>query len=517
MYTRVSECTVNVAPQVVVDSSASWLESDALDGTPGSSINSGSAPAPASAPALSSSALSPDSQSSRSNSSSRHRTHQIVRNLLGQAKLFRLRTAAKMSEVHFQSLLLKRSRSDDSRVSGKMESLSGEEENALVTGRNGDENGDENEDIPTFLNLPGAEIHKKFVDIEILQAMRLSGAEGTTGGGEQKFVVEDSPEILPRNRYINIQVWSHSRIHLKVPDGECDFINASPISLTHPKTGATARYIAAQGPKSGYLEHFWNMVFHETGDTAVVVMLTQTYEQGKEKCALYFPLNMDAPVTQISRAVTDPFVDRNGDGTDDNIGKVTILECTYDEECRSEVRKLELILGSQSKIVWHYLFAGWSDYTKPQGKDRNALIKLTKATAEKAGSLDNPRVVHCSAGVGRTGTFITIDHLLREMRTGDLLKVTGDSDPIFNTVNLLREQRMCMVYTESQYQFLYDILKEQVLLFLSRDVNARKLKSPGSRSQKLAKLSSDTDTPFEPTQKEELVPVVDIIPSPVKS
>lgn len=91
------------------------------------------------------------------------------------------------------------------------------------------------------------EIHQKFNEIEILQAARLSGARESVAGNEsQKWVLENRPEILPRNRYINIQVWSHSRIHLKVPDGDCDFINASPISLSHSKTGSPARYIAAQ-------------------------------------------------------------------------------------------------------------------------------------------------------------------------------------------------------------------------------------------------------------------------------
>lgn len=258
-------------------------------------------------------------------------------------------------------------------------------------------------------------------------------------------------------------------------------------------------------------------MLHETGDVAVVIMLTQSYEQGKEKCAPYFPLSMEEPGFHFAHAVSDPFLDRSGDDEADRtfVGKVTLLEYTYDDECRSEIRKLELNYGSQTKIVWHYLFAGWSDYMKPEGKDRDALVELTKVTAEKAGSLENPRIVHCSAGVGRTGTFITIDHLLREMRTGSLLEITDDADPIFDTVNLLREQRMSMVYTEMQYQFLYDILKEQALLFLGRDMDAKKLRSPRSRLQKMARYSADTS--FEPTHKEELVPIIDYIPTLDKS
>lgn len=269
-----------------------------------------------------------------------------------------------------------------------------------------------------------------------------------------------------------------------------------------------------QGPKTDYIEHFWNMVFHESGDFAVVIMLTQSYEQGKEKCAPYFPSSMENPIFHFHHALSDPFIDRKGQDQADKsvVGKVTLLEYTYDQKCRSEIRKLELNLGSQTKIVWHYLFAGWSDYMKPEGNDRDALIELAKASAERAGSLENPRIVHCSAGVGRTGTFITIDHLLREMQTGSLLEITSGADPIFDTVNLLREQRMSMVYTEMQYQFLYDILKEQALNFLGQDnIPGKKAKSSGSRSQKMAKYSDDSA--FEPTQKEELIPIIDFIPT----
>lgn len=143
-------------------------------------------------------------------------------------------------------------------------------------------------------------------------------------------------------------------------------------------------------------------------------------------------------------------------------GSVTLLNTTYDESIRSNVSELELRVGSNTKTVWHFLFAGWSDYGTPEGPDRDALLKLMTATAEKAKSFSNPRIVHCSAGVGRTGTFIALDHLLRQLRSGQLLNADDKSaDAIFNTVNRLREQRMLMVYNTFQYQFIYDVLKEQ--------------------------------------------------------
>lgn len=248
------------------------------------------------------------------------------------------------------------------------------------------------------------------------------------------------------------------------------------------------------------------MIFHETGEAAVIVMLTQTFEAGREKCAQYFPLNMDVPTFKFSPTDSDPFIDQKEEEleTHDSSGSITLLECSYDETCCSEIRKLRLDVGAESKIVWHYLFAGWSDYAKPEGHYRDALIELTKITADKANYLQNPRVVHCSAGVGRTGTFIALDHLLRELRNGTLLDVVDDTaDTVFDTVNQLREQRMMMVYNDIQYQFIYDVLKEQVHGHLGKDVPA------GSAGSDTSEATDEADAPTETNDKGELDPIDD--------
>lgn len=68
--------------------------------------------------------------------------------------------------------------------------------------------------------------------------------------------------------------------------------------------------------------------------------------------------------------------------------------------------------------------------------------------------------VHCSAGVGRSGTYITLDYLLKEIESGNI-KADEAEDPVYETVNTLREQRMFMVQSEPQYHFIYDVLKEK--------------------------------------------------------
>ncbi|KAL1964089.1 hypothetical protein VTN77DRAFT_7507 [Rasamsonia byssochlamydoides] len=367
--------------------------------------------------------------------------------------------------------------------------------------------------LPPFLNLPFSEIRKKFEDLEWLQRARIT--EGAMANDpSHRWALETDPEVKARNRYFNVQAWANSRIHLKVPEGECDFINASPIVLKDSCTGQETRYIATQGPKDGiHVAHFWHMVYHETKQVAVIVMLTQTFEAGREKCAQYFPLDFEHPTMELPVEPTDPFVndETHKKVNKDMLGKITLLEFEFDTACRSEVRKLELTVGSQSKIVWHYLFAGWADYSKPEGEDREALLRLIKQSASRS-TPDNPRVVHCSAGVGRTGTFIALDHLLRELESGELLKATDcEADPVFQTVNQLREQRMMMVYNEMQLHFIYEVLKEQTILKLGGSTEGDQRTE--SRSPKVARLSAKTDY----TSKPELEPVSDRAATPTRS
>lgn len=251
-----------------------------------------------------------------------------------------------------------------------------------------------------------------------------------------------------------------------------------------------------QGPKDGFhLAHFWHMVFHESDEVSVIVMLTQTFEAGKEKCAQYFPLTSEDPVMKLSMdpngsASSDEDSDEEEIDTHDS-GSVTLLESYFDESCRSEVRKLELQFGGESKIVWHFLFAGWADFSKPEGEDREALLQLFHQTAAKT-SPENPRIVHCSAGVGRTGTFIALDHLLRELESGELLSPENfNEDPVFDIVNQLREQRMMMVYNEMQLHFIYEVLREQSILRLGGSFDddiGSELRSP-----KVARLSGEEE------------------------
>ena len=197
------------------------------------------------------------------------------------------------------------------------------------------------------------------------------------------------------------------------------------------------------------------MIWDETTDQAVIVMLTQVSEQGREKCYQYFPLDDKAGTSQLE---IDDEEHPNRKGT------IKFLESNYDEASKSTMRKLLLTFGEEKKTIWHMLFCGWPDFLVPADADKAALIQLIKHSAAQSKKIPkNPRIIHCSAGVGRSGTFIALENLLAQLESGAIAKAKDSEDLIFETVHRLREQRMMMVQGDAQYQFLYDVLREQFL------------------------------------------------------
>lgn len=234
------------------------------------------------------------------------------------------------------------------------------------------------------------------------------------------------------------------------------------------------------------------MLASECASPAVIVMLTQTHESGREKCHQYFPLSPSSPIQTLT---PDPDIDDGFEGT------ITLESCEEDPASRSTVRKMRLrtrmvadgVDGQwQEKDVYHLLFSGWPDFLIPEGEDRLALTELialscrlnTATEAPQGTSFQlyagadqdaparvlgegerepaelNPRIVHCSAGVGRSGTFIALDYLLSLLAKGALDQVPAESDPVAETVDRLRQQRMMMVQGEGQFFFLYEVLRE---------------------------------------------------------
>ncbi|KAK5075956.1 tyrosine protein phosphatase 1 [Lithohypha guttulata] len=397
--------------------------------------------------------------------------------------------------------------------------------------------------MPAYLEKSRSEISASFQELEWKQRFRLFHAMENPNTSPYK--VDRSDVVVSRNRYGNVQPWDASRIKLKTPICGSDYVNASPIvlkrhvldspNITGRPPAYEAKYIATQGPKQGQKSHFWHMVHQEvSGDTGVIIMLTQIVEDSKEKCGQYYPSDLDDPTMSLLHEEKpvggessgrlngeDPFLDSDyipgtdceeansqidsttTDSTEPELGSsdtITLLSKEFDSSVRCEVRKLRLLINDEPKTIIHYLFGRWPDFGKPDVEDRRALVELSRRTYDEAGG--SARIVHCSAGVGRTGTWIALDFLVREVEDGCLLDnvhsgdrppkdsgvgatkqetLTGpgppklntptqedgfdkdDYDLIFETVNTLREQRMMMVIREVQYSFLYDVVREATL------------------------------------------------------
>lgn len=259
----------------------------------------------------------------------------------------------------------------------------------------------------------------------------------------------------PRNRYMNVDPYQANRVHLEVPEGVFDYINASPITLKSTKSGTVLKYIATQGPKADSWWHFWRMVWKENESPAVIVMVTKTHEQAREKCYPYYPRSTSEPDLRVNEH------DEFGDGF---IHDLHLKELSHDQEARTEVREMDLTTadGSESRKVWHLLFEGWPDFSVPEGADKVALLKMVELSRQKnSNNSTNPRIVHCSAGIGRSGTFIVLDWLIQELEEGALDNPADDEDPVIKVVEMLRDQRPMMVQSKQQFIFIYDTLRER--------------------------------------------------------
>ena len=184
----------------------------------------------------------------------------------------------------------------------------------------------------------------------------------------------------------------------------------------------------------------------------MIVMLTQLAEGFREKCYQYFPEDADDEGMLLG------FTDAEGV---EHSGTLRVVENTHDEDSKTTVRKLDLSYDSISKTIYHLFFLGWPDYGVPEDADRAALLALIKLSRLKNEGWTNPRIIHCSAGVGRSGTFIALEHLSDELEQGSFDDLgEGTDDPVFGTVNQLREQRMTMVQSGLQFAFIYEILAD---------------------------------------------------------
>ncbi|KAF2851115.1 hypothetical protein T440DRAFT_489164 [Plenodomus tracheiphilus IPT5] len=309
---------------------------------------------------------------------------------------------------------------------------------------------------PPFLLSSRADLNAKWGRLDWTQMDRLRDSAQAIGAEHPgPWARCSGDDYALRNRYINVDPYQANRVRLEVPEGQFDYINASPVVLETTKSQTSLRYIATQGPKADSWSHIWRMIWKENTTPAVIVMLTQTHETGREKCYPYYPQSPSIPDLRINEH------DEFGDGF---IHTLHLASLSHHEEARTQVREIDMTNndGSESKKIWHLLFAAWPDFSVPEGADRAAMLKLIDISREKnSDNATNPRIVHCSAGIGRSGTFIALDWLLQELEEGSLDATPESEDPIMKVVELLRDQRAGMVQSKNQFFFIYDVLRER--------------------------------------------------------
>lgn len=253
------------------------------------------------------------------------------------------------------------------------------------------------------------------------------------------------PTNTNRNRYTNVFAWEGERVKLPVMKGFSDYINASNVKLTEDH-----KYIASQGPLTSTIGHFWSMCWKEAQDrnedNIAVVMLTPLKEMGVVKCSKYWPDH------------DNPHMDLTDDIQDDGV-KLTNLTVDYvDLQVFQSftLSTLKLECESDSKTIYHYYYHDWADTRTPQNPD--TLIELLDSlrSLQSSHNISTP-IIHCSAGVGRTGTFIALD-FFNHNRV--LLTSVISQDPILEVLKQMRDSRMMMIQTSSQFIFLYQYFKQ---------------------------------------------------------
>ncbi|XP_039879473.1 receptor-type tyrosine-protein phosphatase H-like isoform X2 [Simochromis diagramma] len=239
------------------------------------------------------------------------------------------------------------------------------------------------------------------------------------------------PENKAKNRFNNVLPYDWCRVKLTTsdPDGISDYINANYM----PGYSSNREYIATQGPLPSTVNDFWRMIWEQR--VKRIVMVTNCIEGGRTKCEQYWPADSKSCL----------------------YGELLVTMRSEQQETNWTLREFNLKdrKTSEERTVKHFHFTAWPDHGVPECTE--VLIQfrgLMRQHIEREGG-KAPTVVHCSAGVGRTGTIISLDVLLQQLEKEQAVGINA-------FVHKMRLSRPYMVQTESQYVFLHQCIMDSL-------------------------------------------------------
>uniref|UniRef100_A0A8C2AS88 Protein tyrosine phosphatase receptor type O n=1 Tax=Cyprinus carpio TaxID=7962 RepID=A0A8C2AS88_CYPCA len=232
----------------------------------------------------------------------------------------------------------------------------------------------------------------------------------------------DLPVNRPKNRYTNILPYDFSRVKLISlhNDEGSDYINANFI----PGYNSPNEFIATQGPLPETRNDFWKMVLQQKSH--IIVMLTQCNERRRVKCDHYWPFT-EEPVAY---------------------GEITVEMLSETDSPEWTIRNFRLGYADETQDVLHFNYTSWPDHGVPTVNAIESILHFVQIVRQQVNRTKGPIVVHCSAGVGRTGTFIALDRLMQHIQEHEYVDVLG-------LVSDMRSHRLSMVQTEEQYVFIH--------------------------------------------------------------
>uniref|UniRef100_G3W834 Tyrosine-protein phosphatase non-receptor type n=1 Tax=Sarcophilus harrisii TaxID=9305 RepID=G3W834_SARHA len=250
-------------------------------------------------------------------------------------------------------------------------------------------------------------------------------------------------ENRARNRYRDVSPYDHSRVHLMVNN---DYINANFVVVEE----AQRRYILTQGPLPNTSGHFWLMVWQQ--NSRGVIMLNRLVEKETVKCSQYWPLCQGQVV----------FFEEVG---------ISVQMLGEEVKPYYEVHylRLENMMTGESKAVSHFHYTSWPDFGVPESP---ASFLAFLFMVRESGSLNDEQstvVIHCSAGIGRSGTFALIDSCLVLLEKRENRFSLNIRQALVN----LRKYRMGLIQTPEQLRFSYVAIVEGAK-YLMGDQSIRK-------------------------------------------